>query len=90
MDVNRLIEPDTKPLLIKKDHSGIRYIMGSNFMKFFVLLFIKSGAGCGSLRNGRSRSRIGSSYPTAGEKVCMPALTWTLDPAVPDPGILVL
>ncbi len=29
-----------------------------------------------------SRSRIGSSLPTAGEKVCIPVLTWTLNPAV--------
>ena len=49
--VNRLIEPDTKPLCLKNENAGIRYvyIMGSNFMKFCVLLFRHSGAGCGSL-----------------------------------------
>ena len=49
VDVNRLVEPDTKPLCLKNENAGIRYIMGSNFMKFCVLLFRHSGAGCGSL-----------------------------------------
>ena len=43
-DVNRLVEPDTKPLCPKNENAGIRYIMWSNFMKFYVLLFGQSGA----------------------------------------------
>ena len=41
--VNRLIEPDTKPLCPQNENAGIRYIMGSNFMKFCVLLLGTAG-----------------------------------------------
>ena len=36
--------------------------------------------------NARSRSRIGSGYPTAGDSDCVPVMTRTLNPAVPKRG----
>ena len=82
---NGTIELDKNPLRAKSESGAIRLIMGGNFVKFCVSRFSrfsKSGAGCGSLWNARSRSQIGSSLPTAGEKVCIPVLTRTLNPAV--------
>ena len=49
VDVNRLVEPDKNPLLMKSESGAIRLIMGGNFVDFCVSLNIKRGAGCGSL-----------------------------------------
>ena len=47
--VNRLIEGDMNPLLLKSESGAIRLIMGGKFVNFCVSRFSKSGAGCGSL-----------------------------------------
>ena len=43
VEMNRLVEPDTKPLLIKNENAGIRCIMGATFCNFAFYFLLTAG-----------------------------------------------
>jgi len=64
-------------------HPGIMFIVNVNFiLNLSISEKIQPRARCASLWNARSRSRIGSSYPTDREFDFLTEIARTLNPAV--------